>query len=71
MFYLLTVELFSVSYLTPITFKGGESSSIQLRWFTKPKFELFDIFCLDFGAAVAKILKKYKKISPEKSFWKL
>ena len=32
---------------------------------------MFDIFCFDFGAAVAKIFNKYKKISPEKSFWKL
>ena len=31
----------------------------------------FDIFCFDFGAAVAKIFNKYKKIFPEKSFWKL
>ena len=28
-------------------------------------------FVFNFGAAVAKILNKYKKISPEKSFWKL
>ena len=32
---------------------------------------IFDIFCFNFGAAVAKIFNKYKKISPEKSFWKL
>ena len=29
---------------------------------------IFDIFCFNFGAAVAKIFNKYKKISPEKSF---
>ena len=29
------------------------------------------MFCFNFGIAVAKICNKYKKISPEKSFWKL
>ena len=32
---------------------------------------IFYIFCFNFGAAVAKIFSKYKKIFPEKSFWKL
>ena len=29
---------------------------------------MFDIFCFDLGAAVAKIFSKYKKISPDKKF---
>ena len=32
---------------------------------------MFDIFCFNFGTAAAKIFNKYKKIYPEKSFWKL
>ena len=28
----------------------------------------FDIFCFDFGTAVAKIFNKYKKMSPRKRF---
>ena len=49
--------------------KGGESSS-QFRGFTIAKIQLFffDIFCFDFGTAVAKIFNKCKKISPEKKF---
>ena len=30
-----------------------------------------EIFCFNFEAVVAKIFNKCKKISPEKSFWKL
>ena len=33
--------------------------------------KLNNIFCFDFGAAVAKIFNKYKKMSPEKNVWKL
>ena len=52
--------------------EGGESSS-QFWWFAMGKIKLsfFDIFCFDFGTAVAKIFNKYKKISPPKNFWKL
>ena len=55
------------------TVNGGESSS-QFRWFTIAKIEqyiIFDVFCFNFGTAVAKIFNKYEKISPEKSFSKL
>ena len=58
-----------LSQATTLTFKGGESSS-QFRWFTIVKIELqfLIFFCFNFGAAVAKIFNKHKKISPEKVF---
>ena len=29
---------------------------------------MFDIFCFNFGATVAKLFNQYKKISPDKKF---
>ena len=29
---------------------------------------MFDIFCFSFEAAIAKMINKYKKISPDKKF---